>query len=340
MIPLVSIIITTFNHSKFIKECVDSVLQDKYENLEIIIADSASTDNTLDLIKEYDDRRIKIIALERNLGPSYVANEGIKGSSGEYIALLSGDDVSMPSRITEQMNYVQSDFECSIVFSHPIIINEKSDVINRHFFNKVFKVGSLNKIELLRKFFYEGNFLCAPSVLMKKEVIEKIGLFDERLVRLQDYDYWIRAVIAGYKIAVLPQALVKYRIHGNNLNTQDQWLSLIDKRFVLKHFLSISREDALEIFSNSDYSFLNESVNQVMIIVALAALESKNHSTMEFGINLLFDMQCDAVCKKELEDRGIYLFELLRRYAMNRPKSYLVCFAVKLIEKFRFYANC
>ena len=129
--PLVSIVIPVHNGEKYIKEAIDSCLKQSYPTLEIIVVDDKSTDNTLTILREYEqvDSRIKVLAVEKQNGLGNVINIGIKESNGKYIARMDSDDVMYQDRIVKQVEYLENNPNCVAAGGQIDIIDENSNVI-------------------------------------------------------------------------------------------------------------------------------------------------------------------------------------------------------------------
>lgn len=215
--PLLSVIMITYNHAKYIREAIESILTQTYQNFELVIVDDGSTDRTSQIISRFADQRI-IKLKQRNNGPSSALNEGIKKSHGEYIALMSGDDLSLPTRLEFQLSQIKQS-QADIIFCLPRIIGPSSEILPwdtcPFFYGKYF----LDTADLYRRFFYEGNFLCAPSAFLRREAIESVGEFKRAFIQLQDFDYWIRACKKYLTIKLFDDPLIKYRyLYGANLS--------------------------------------------------------------------------------------------------------------------------
>ena len=128
--PLVSILIATYNSEDFIRETLDSVLNQTYTNLEIVLCDDASSDGTVNVLKEYQKKneRIKIIQNDRNLGISLNMNNGIGQCNGKYIAILDADDWAYPYRIEEQVNLMEENPKVVLCSGYMDICDEKLNV--------------------------------------------------------------------------------------------------------------------------------------------------------------------------------------------------------------------
>ena len=178
----ISVIIPTYNRAKSIIDSINSVLKQTYHNLEIIIIDDCSTDNTESLISNLDDDRIKYIRLEEKKGANFARNEGIKMATGKYITFQDSDDLYHLDKIeTQYKNLIKkkSDFDFCKVCLH---FNNSFEVI--------FPRKSQHKQIVRKKILDElcnGNFISTQSIFAKNEVI-KDNLFDINFPRLQDYD--------------------------------------------------------------------------------------------------------------------------------------------------------
>lgn len=214
--PLVSIVIPVFNQARFVLETVGSAVSQNYRNLEVIVVDDGSTDGTDALLaREFGDA-ITLIR-QRNAGPSAALNAGIEAARGSFIALLGGDDVCLENRIATQLEIAESTGH-DIVFSKPDLIDADGSPLADEDFPVFFREAP--KENLLRVLLLQGNFICAPSAFIRRTVVEKIGLFHPGLIQLQDYDFWMRALAAGFRLGEFEPRIVKYRRHAANLSSR------------------------------------------------------------------------------------------------------------------------
>jgi glycosyltransferase involved in cell wall biosynthesis len=247
--PKISVILICYNHEDFISEAIESILNQTYSDFELIIIDDNSTDNTLKCAREYADPRITILQ-QYHTGPSISINEGIQRSRGDYLAFMSGDDVSLEHRLESQIHQIEL-HNSDIIFSLPLIIDSDSELLESgiftNFFGKQFRTNS----DLYRILFYQGNFLCAPSCFCRREIFEKTGYFKRGLIQLQDFDFWLRACKAGLKIKLFSDPLIKYRfLEHNNLSDISTHQNRI--RIELSHIYDSFFEDiSNELFQNS-----------------------------------------------------------------------------------------
>ena len=186
----ISVIIPTYNREKLIRKSIQSVLNQTYYYIEIIIIDDCSHDNTNKEVKKIKDKRIRYIKLRKNKGANYCRNLGIKKATGEYISFLDSDDIFHKNKLERQiknMKINKSNFDfCKI----------RIYIDNTNIFKMIFPNSFQEKSILNGKIFDElckGNFISTQSILVKKNILEKY-LFDERMPRLQDYDLLLRII--------------------------------------------------------------------------------------------------------------------------------------------------
>lgn len=214
--PLVSVVIPIFNQVRFVVETVGSAVRQTYPNLQVIVIDDGSTDGSSELLeREFGDR----IALIRqpNSGPSLAVNRGLASARGDFIALLGGDDVCVEDRISIQLDLIEKTAH-DIIFSKPVLIDDSSTPLEDDAFPVFYR--TMPEDSLLRTLAMEGNFLCASSAFMRREVVEKIGAFHPGLIQLQDYEYWLRALAMGLRLAQFEPRVVRYRRHAENLSSR------------------------------------------------------------------------------------------------------------------------
>jgi len=180
--PLVSVILPTFNRAWTLKDAIDSVVSQDYPNIELIIIDDGSNDSTLAFLNAYKDR-ITLIT-QRNKGVSASRNAGIKKSQGEFVALLDSDDAWEKEKISSQIKFFNQNPEALICQTEEIWIRNGKRVNPKAKHKK--PSGNIFEASL-------HLCLVSPSaVMMKKELFEKIGYFDESLPVCEDYDLWLR----------------------------------------------------------------------------------------------------------------------------------------------------
>lgn len=207
--PKISIVIPSYNQGLFIKETIDSVLNQKYPNLELIIIDGNSTDSTISILESYG-RKIKWIS-EKDSGQTEAINKGLKMASGDILTYLNSDDCYLPGSLLAVSNFFNTHNNVYWVTGDYIIINEKGHRIQPY-------ICWYKRI--LRKFhspfmLYFANFIIQPSTFWKKTVTLRVGFFNESLKYVMDYDYWLR-IINKYPLYVINKSLSAFRIHSSS----------------------------------------------------------------------------------------------------------------------------
>lgn len=212
--PLVSVIIPTYNRAGKLKRSIKSVLNQTYENFELIVVDDASKDDTETKVNSFDDSRIKYIKHDKNKGGGASRNTGIKLSEGKYIAFLDDDDIWLPIKLEKQIkkfSLLPNIF--GAVYSYHYEIDDYTGHL-KYFSGSRFR-GDVYK-RLLRGW-------CAASTslfVIRSECFENVGTFDERLESFQDYDLWIR-LSKQYYFDYVPKPLVVRNIHSLSQLSKD-----------------------------------------------------------------------------------------------------------------------
>lgn len=197
--PLVSVVLPTYNRAHLIVKSIETVLEQSYKNLELIVVDDCSTDNTRQRVKDIKDSRLKYIKIERNAGPAYARNKGIKLSGGEYIAFQDDDDRWMRDKLQKQVDVLMSSPESvGIVYTGIYkLIKGKNEYIPSK--KNINREGCIFE-ELLR-----GNFVPIHA-LVRRSCFEKVGFFDESMPALEDWDMWLR-MAEKYEFFYIREAL-------------------------------------------------------------------------------------------------------------------------------------
>lgn len=206
---VISVVMSVYNGGKYLREAIDSILLQSYQNFEFIIIDDCSTDNSVEIIEGYHDSRIKLIRNEKNMRLPASLNKGIRLASGKYIARMDADDISKPERFARQVEYLDSHPDVAVVGSSFQAIDEDGNDLYVH----SAPIGSK-----LIKYCLMPSPLAHPTVMMRRDVIVNNNLFyDEQYSSAQDYDLWLR-IIKKFKIDNLPDILLRYRIQKNSIS--------------------------------------------------------------------------------------------------------------------------
>jgi glycosyltransferase involved in cell wall biosynthesis len=206
--PQISVIIPCFNNGKYLRECLDSVLSQTFQDFEVIVVDDGSADDSPSIIKSYGSR-VKYIR-QNNKGPSSARNAGIKIAQGNYIAFQDADDVWLARKLELQYRFLQENPPYLWVYSDMSTFNDKQ-VLQESWFSD----RSTHEGKVLEKLI-NNNFIPTITVLIKKQLLLEVGGFDEKLRSCEDKELWLRLSLK-YPVGRLNQVLAKRRFHAHNL---------------------------------------------------------------------------------------------------------------------------
>lgn len=209
---LVSVLMVNYNHADTIGETIKSVLDQTYQNIQLIIVDDGSTDQSCEVIEAFDDQRIELYRLEKNRHICHATNYGFEKVTGTYLARIDSDDVWYPHKLEKQMAYLAANKDRHICFSWIDLIDENGNSINEECKElvKLFETNFTGQADCLHTFFFIGNCISHPSVLMRTDVMHQIGGFDLGYMQAHDFDYWVR-IAKQYPIYVMPERLLAMR---------------------------------------------------------------------------------------------------------------------------------
>ncbi len=217
---LISVIMSTYNTSEeYLREAIDSVLNQTYSNFEFIIVDDCSTDNSIEIIESFDDPRIILVKNETNMGITKSLNKALHIAKGEYIARMDADDISLPNRFEKQVSYLSE---------HPLVIVCGSGVeffgegARKH--SQKFRRTPLPDNETLRiHLLFGNNFnIVHPTAMFKHQALLNANItYNENYIYAQDYRMWVECSKFG-ELKNLDEILLKYRVHNNAVSVSKQ----------------------------------------------------------------------------------------------------------------------
>ncbi len=214
--PYVSVILPTYNRATELGNAMQSVLDQTYENLELIVVSDGSTDETEQVVNGFSDTRVRFIQSEKNGGLAYARNLGIREAQYDLLAFHDDDDLWKPEKLEDQVReLLQSDLStgfCYCEMSYIMMDGKTVHIVPRREINMVRKRGYLYP-ELLRR-----NIIGGPTLLVRRECLEDVGLFDESLAIFEDWDMVLR-LSKGYDAAFVAKPLYDYFEHEKSLTT-------------------------------------------------------------------------------------------------------------------------
>ncbi len=217
--PLVSIIMPAYNAAATIRESIESVVNQTCKQWELIVVNDGSADNTREIVTEIaaGNSQIKVINLGCNGGMANARNVGAKSAKGELLAFLDSDDVWMPTKLEKQVNYHAHHPLCAISHTGYYLLSQGR--VSKQPWRRRLATPSWHKRKVLLPRLYWENVLATLTVVMKKEVFDKLGGFDLSLWGTEDQDLWIRVARDGYQFCYIRENLAIYRIGNNNVSS-------------------------------------------------------------------------------------------------------------------------
>ena len=242
----VSVVIPTYNSVKYVTEAIESVLEQTYKNIEILVIDDGSTDNTKEVLKKYDDSIIYLY--KENGGVSSARNYGIKKANGKYIAFLDADDVWMPEKIEEQVALMEANEEIGLCYASTHRVNDNLEFINRI---EAKEFDDYCEALLLNLNIVAGS---CSSAMVRQDVISQTDGFDSQFTTYADWEHWLRLSLIT-KFAPVKKDLVKYRVVEGSMSsnpsvTKKDALGVLNKFFSLPNLPEKYKRIKDKVFSN------------------------------------------------------------------------------------------
>jgi glycosyltransferase involved in cell wall biosynthesis len=202
---LISIVLPVYNGARFLRQSIDSCLQQTYRNIELVVVDDGSVDDSVDIVKSYDDDRIKLIRHQTNRKLPAALNTGFEHTSGVYLTWTSHDNYYAPTAIAEMVNFLEENPRIHFVFTDDYYVDEADQFLG------VVKRGPIERLA--------AESCLGGGFLYTRTVYEKVGPYNERVFLAEDYDYWLR-VSAYFTLGHLGRPLYYYRQHPESLTSR------------------------------------------------------------------------------------------------------------------------
>ena len=292
--PKISVIMSSYNRTQYIKEAIESILNQTYQDFEFIIIDDCSKKETQDVIENYaqNDERIIFLKNEYNMGQALTRNRGLEIAKGEYIAILDDDDISLPTRFEKQVEYMDKNPE--IILSGTDIETFGGNEISSSWVD----LFDPEIISVLINFY---NPFCASTLMFRNNFIKEHNIkYDNSVCHVEDYDLYRQILVAGGKISNLPQVLVKYRVHKQSVtqNKQSQKIQILASEKVKQRLLSRFFDNkTVEKIINTIKSYPFYNANNKKDIYEYLMLMKKNNSNKIINNNSI-DKTIEFICGK------------------------------------------
>lgn len=257
--PMVSVFVITYNSASYIKETLDSVKRQTYKNLELVISDDCSTDNTVEICRAWIEEnrenfvRTELVSTPHNMGVAGNCNNAIRATTGVWLKGLSGDDKFLDYTIEEYVNYVNEHPECRICFAKLHFWGEDDNLTasaksqyERYCYPYIQADIQQQKKRILRSMFVPG-----PGLFYQKSLWKEVGGFDERYPFAEEYPFTYNVLTAGNKIHFLDKELYAYQVRDGSLskknnNNGGSMISVKHFQDIYQHFLDVRRSEMLK----------------------------------------------------------------------------------------------
>jgi glycosyltransferase involved in cell wall biosynthesis len=327
--PLISVILPVYNGEQYLTAAVDSILSQTLANFELIIIDDGSTDKSLELLNQYKTIDPRIVLISRpNKNLVATLNESIEIARGKWVARMDQDDIAMPNRFEEQVKWLE---------------NTQSDICGS--WVKFFGVGigsgyvwrTYESDEAIKMDMLFRSPLVHPSVMMRTNVIKKLG-YDSNCEKAEDYDLWVRATQAGYKLTNVPKVLLEYRRHEAQITSKSSFAQLaIDLKIKEKYWAYISKVKQLdEISVGQALDFIKSSPNVDIEAANFAFIGLFKHSG-ESACRALIDNLARLYLKNagEYLNVGKYWGELSSNFEIKHDSSMCLKLWILSLKQFK-----
>jgi glycosyltransferase involved in cell wall biosynthesis len=256
--PIVSVIMPVYNTGIYLKEAIDSIINQSFINFELIIIDDSSTDNSLQIIESYRDQRILLVKKDFNSGYTKSLNIGLKLAKGKYIARMDSDDISLPQRLEIQVSHLEKNPNIILCGTAFRLMNSET-IINHPNSHDDILIGLLS-----------GTAFGHPTVLIRREVLFNNNIeYNPNYEPAEDYYLWTQLIKFG-RVVNLPEVLLEYRVHTNQVSkvkaeTQQKMANKIRSAYFSFYFNTICDEKLLENMDIEKMSFTDISKEFVKI---------------------------------------------------------------------------
>lgn len=332
--PLVSVIIPSYNHEKYIGRAIQSVLDQTFQDFELIISDDCSTDDSVSVINSFSDPRIHTFYQGKNLGAVYAIYFLNAQTTGKYIALLNSDDYWAPEKLEKQVRYMEVHPETGACFTQGVMVDEDDNEITELeiSYANIFMQRNRTQVEWLRYFWEYGNALAHMSVLVRREIYATEFFLNPSLRQLPDFDLWTR-LICKYPIHVVQESLVYHRrmfgeIQNTSSETSENSRRAITENVFISYKMLTEMPDELFIEGFSDV-FVDKEAKTDMELRCERFFLLQNH---RFAEEIRPYAQAYFM-KNSLNSAFVHCMDEKYSYSLNRFFNYSACPIPKKIVK-------
>jgi len=327
--PEITVLMSVYNSEKYLKECIESVLNQTFGDFEFLIINDASTDNSRDIILSYKDNRIKLIDNDVNIGLTKSLNKGIKLSKGKYIARMDADDVCVNSRFINQLNYMNENHKCIVCGTWAELIDENDNYLGE------LKYPVNNDKIRNSLFFY--NCIVHSSVIIRKNILLDNSIFyDEEYKQTQDYDLWCRLTKYG-EFYNYPKVLVEFRKHSNSISNIKSEMQINNYYQITFHYIlgvfKLDNEDIKLIIKINERTIPSLTNNEIVRIYELFNKMLSFNKYYEDSLRKVVIRYWKWICL--LNKEGKYLYYKYNFDDRNLIINWMIILLRKFINEFK-----
>ena len=286
------------------------MLDQTYKDIELIIWDDASTDYSWQIIESYSDKRIRKYRNAENRWAVEGVNKAILDKAeGEYIAIHHSDDIWEAEKLRKQLDYMLEHPDIGAVFSDANIISDDGSRLKdeSHPYYYAFKQQDRTRYEWLNYFFFHGNALCHPSVLIRRRCYQECGVYRYGLAQMPDFDMWVRLCMK-YQIHVLTDKLVRFRVKSDESNTsantqESRSRGFFEHHTLLKNYKKIQNKDEfVAVFPESSKYFVGDNMDIAFALSMILIGQGTTLAHKFLGMEMLFELIEDAKRAATIKD--------------------------------------
>ncbi len=326
--PTISVIMSVYNSALYLREAVNSILNQTYKDFEFLIVDDKSTDDSLEILRSYSDSRIKIFENLENIGLTKNLNKLLKFSNGEFIARMDADDVSLPNRFELQLTFLNQ--YKTISFCGTNIISFEGKKSNLPLTNDQISLEMLSR-----------NPFAHPTMFFRKmDFFNNNLLYDEHFGVAQDYELWTRAILV-LNGANIHTPLLRYRNHENRIGVKKLDLSISNSKQIKYNYLKkigFSGFESNQIYHDAVFGE-NFKMNREMIFLRKVDLYMNefynwNAQSRHFNEKLVIERWSNIFFGNMLYEYNLHTFQIMRESNLNNFLE------MSYYNKFKFLIKC
>lgn len=252
--PLVSIIISCYNHQDYITQCIESVVHQTYGNIELIVIDDGSSDNSADILEKLSQKYNFFFERQKNMGLTRTLNKALLKAQGKYIAPIGSDDILMLDKTEKQVSFLEAHENISVVGGNILCIDDQGLIKQKQ------RITAYHEADFNTVFLTPKQIPAAPTVMIRAIVLRAVDGFSTDS-NLEDLDLWLKITHAGYTIAVMNDIFAYYREHSSNSYKNYQFMTeslmqiysnykdepdylQVKNQVLLRMFLKVSKKDS------------------------------------------------------------------------------------------------